>query len=72
MLPIELLPEDRERFSKWEEGLNGMGMSVVRLNTQWLVISNKGSLIMAVAYNPNFPQPERFVLLSKDEPYPSF
>ncbi len=72
MLPIELLPEDRERFSKWEEGLNGMGMSVVRLNTQWLVISNKGCLIMAVDYNPKLPQSERFVFLNKDEPYPSF
>lgn len=72
MLPIELLPEDKERFNKWQKGLNSMGMSVVRLNTQWLVISNKGLLIMAVAYNPNLPQPERFVLLSKDEPYPRF
>jgi len=49
-----------------------MEMSVVRLNTQWLVISNKGRLIMAVAYNPNFPQSERFALLSKGESYPSF
>jgi hypothetical protein len=72
MLPIELLPENRERFGKWEEGLNGMGMSVVRLNTQWLVTNNKCGLIMAVTYNPNLAQSERFVLLSKDEPYPNF
>lgn len=67
ILPGKLLPEDQERFERWEQGLKTFEMKVVWLDTHWSVFGLNGQKVMTITYDINAPKNERFTLASGNE-----
>ncbi len=65
----EILPEDRERFQLWLEGLTELGLVAEEINSRtWLLKGRNDSVIATITYNPEQPFADRFGFCAYRDP----